>query len=165
MVIVMKNRILLALSGLFLLTGRVFADAIPSEVPAEPVALASATLRQGNLGVSGAEVSTTLLTLMTIVGLLFLGSYLLKRFRVVSGPANHGVSVVGQIPMSVKEKLLIIQVGDEKILVGSAAGNMRTLHRWASPEEEPLPSAESPVFARLLRAKTAAPARGKEASV
>ncbi|MBD2858441.1 FliO/MopB family protein [Spongiibacter sp. KMU-158] len=107
-----------------------------------------------SVGVGAAELSQTIVGLAAIVGLLFLASFLMKRFKLVQPSAAGEVSVVSQIPLSVKEKLLVLQIGDEKILVGNAAGNMRTLHRWASPAEQQDSLPKTPVFARLLKNTT-----------
>ncbi len=117
----------------------------------QPVALT-----ERSIGVGAGELSQTVFGLAVVVGILFLASFFLERTKLLSAGSDCDVSVVKQIPISVKEKLLVLQIGDEKILVGNAAGNMRTLHRWASPATEELESKSPAVFSQLIQKQLSA---------
>jgi flagellar protein FliO/FliZ len=91
-------------------------------------------------------VGSLLFVIVCIVGL----TWLLRRSRLVSTTGQAGVTLVSQIPLSMKEKLLVVQVGDEKLLIGCTATAINTLHCWASsPDDESGKPQESP-FAKLL---------------
>lgn len=99
----------------------------------------------GQLDISGLLGSLLLVSLCIVVLM-----WLLRKSRLVAGPNQAGVAVVGQIPLSMKEKLLVVQVGDEKLLLGCTATAINTLHTWSSPQgsDEVIPQ-DSP-FAKLL---------------
>ena len=59
-------------------------------------------------------IGSLLFVILCIVGL----TWLLRRSRLVSASGQGGVTLVSQIPLSMKEKLLVVQVGDEKLLLG-----------------------------------------------
>ena len=68
---------------------------------------------------------------------------------------------VSQIPLGMKEKLLVLQVGEERLLVGCTPASMQTLHRW---DAEALPEqtiAATGDFAALLKKRLAG--KGEEA--
>ena len=91
-------------------------------------------------------IGSLLFVILSIVGLM----WLLKRSRLVAATGQSGVSLVSQIPLSMKEKLIVVQVGDEKLLLGCTAAAINTLHSWPSaPDDENTKPPES-AFAKLL---------------
>jgi flagellar protein FliO/FliZ len=122
--------------------------ALPLKVFAEDVAANSAVAPMPvgpSFDVAG-MVGSLLFVIVCIVGL----TWLLRRSRLVSATGQAGVTLVSQIPLSMKEKLLVVQVGDEKLLIGCTATAINTLHCWASsPDAENAKPQESP-FAKLL---------------
>lgn len=138
-----KTKTLGALTGLLPLSTMADMAAVEKSAKVVPIA-------ERSIGVGAGELSQTAVGLAVIVSLLFLGSFFLKRFKLLSPALGGEVRVINQIPLSAKEKLLVLQVGEEKILVGNGGGNMRTLHRWASPAGVGEDQAATPVFARLL---------------
>lgn len=129
-----------------LLSAAIFA--LPLKGFAEDVAAnsAAAPMPVGpSFDVAG-MVGSLLFVIVCIVGL----TWLLRRSRLVSTTGQAGVTLVSQIPLSMKEKLLVVQVGDEKLLIGCTATAINTLHCWASsPDDENAKPLESP-FAKLL---------------
>ncbi|CAA0090694.1 Flagellar protein FliO [Zhongshania aliphaticivorans] len=107
---------------------------------------AAANLPAGpNFDVTG-MVSSLVFVILCIVGLM----WMLRRSRLVAGTGQAGVKLVSQIPLSMKEKLLVVQVGDEKLLLGCTTTAINTLHSWASaPDDENTKPPES-AFAKLL---------------
>jgi flagellar protein FliO/FliZ len=105
-----------------------------------------------NLPIAGGEDVIGLLgSLMLMAALLIAGMWFLRRLRAAQAPKLSGIAVVSQIPLGVKEKLLVVQVGDQSLLVGCTPSSMQTLHSWPTAE---LPEAEkSKDFAALLKEK------------
>jgi len=90
-------------------------------------------------------------SLVAVVVLIFLLAWGLKRVQ--SGKAGPGsvIHVVAALAMSTRERVVLIQVGDEQILVGVGPGGMRTLHVLDHPlEVQPGVNGQS-AFARRLR--------------
>ena len=112
-----------------------------------PAPVLPTTPGMGQFVISGLLGSLILVSLCIVVLM-----WLLRKSRLVAGPKQAGVAVVGQIPLSMKEKLLVVQIGDEKLLLGCTSTSINTLHTWSSPGSEDgdasLPQ-NSP-FAKLL---------------
>lgn len=71
--------------------------------------------------------------LSLILGLLFVAAWLVRRFQGVHGGDTRAIQVVSQLPMGVKERILLLRVGDENILVGCTPQSIRPLHSWQGP--------------------------------
>lgn len=97
----------------------------------------------------GARVVFFLLIVVTlIIGL----AWLLHRTRMVSGFSNNGqgaLKVVATLPLGMKEKVAVIQVGEQQIVVGITAQNMTLLTELEQPL--PVPEQSTVTFAELLK--------------
>jgi flagellar protein FliO/FliZ len=88
------------------------------------------------------------LSLVAIVGLIFAVSWVLKRFK-LAGPRGRGqITVVDQLALGPRERIMLIRVGESQVLVG--VGGVVGLAPLAAPIalQEPTPA---PVFADRLR--------------
>ncbi len=81
-----------------------------------PEPLAMANLWQLTLGM--------LVVLGLIVGL----AWLLKRSGKFQSMTGNGLRVLGSLSMSTREKVVLLQVGEQQVLVGVAPGCVRALH-------------------------------------
>ncbi len=76
--------------------------------------------------------STTLLT--TVVGLMLVLSiigglaWLIKRTGRFSNSANGAIKVLAAMPLGPRERAVLLEVGDEQILVGVTSQHIQTLH-------------------------------------
>lgn len=70
-----------------------------------------------------------LLGLTLIIGLLFAGAYLLRK---LNGGRSFGqagpMRIVGGLMISARERIVLLEVGDEWIVVGIVPGQIKTLH-------------------------------------
>jgi flagellar protein FliO/FliZ len=125
--------------------------------------LPASTPSMAELDISGL-LGSLLLVVLCIVAVM----WLLRKSRLISGPSQAGVAVVGQIPLSMKEKLLVVQVGDEKLLLGCTSAAINTLHTWTSPQDSDTPISQNSPFAKLLARmpkQTAKTTAGRESGV
>ena len=80
-------------------------------------------------GVSGSAILQMLFGLLLIIGLLFAGAYLLRK---LNGGRSFGQSgpmrIVGGLMISARERIVLLEVGDEWIVVGIVPGQIKTLH-------------------------------------
>lgn len=97
---------------------------------------------------AGVDISGMLGAFVLVLGCLFVVSWFLRRSRLVSAPNQAGVNVIAQLPLNMKEKLLVVQVGEERLLLGATPGCIRTLHSWKA-EALPPPAAQES-FASVL---------------
>ena len=130
----------LAAVTLYLVASPLFAQDVASKPTAATSLPAGPTF-----DVTG-MIGSLLFVILCIVGL----TWLLRRSRLVPATGQGGVTLVSQIPLSMKEKLLVVQVGDEKLLLGCTATAINTLHSWASSPDDINAKPPESAFAKLL---------------
>ena len=94
-------------------------------------------------GVSGSAILQMLFGLLLIIGLLFAGAYLLRK---LNGGRSFGQSgpmrIVGGLMISARERIVLLEVGDEWIVVGIVPGQIKTLHTLPKGEIQSVGSNE-----------------------
>ncbi len=85
-----------------------------------------------------------LLSLIFILLIIFFAAWFLKRTALVNGAADGQLKVIGGVSLGQREKVVILQVGQEQILVGVTTTHITKLHTLSKPIEvkssEPLPT-------------------------
>jgi flagellar protein FliO/FliZ len=99
------------------------------------------------------------LALGLVLALVFALAWLMRRMRGTRRPGAPGIDVLAELALGPKERAVLLQVDRVRLLVGVAAGQVRTLH--VLPDAEcvvaghagaPAPAdTPSPNFADLLR--------------
>lgn len=96
-------------------------------------------------GVPGAALLQTLLGLAIIIGVLFFGTYVLRRFNGGKTFGNSGpMRVVGGLMLSVRERIVLIEVDETWIVVGIVPGQIKTLLTLPKGEIPASGSSEKP---------------------
>jgi flagellar protein FliO/FliZ len=97
-------------------------------------------------GIGGAFVA-----LILVLGLILGLAWLLKRMPGTGLGLRHNdqLRVVTTLSVGGKERLMVIQVGGEQLLVGVSPGGISNLHRLAEPLVA-TPAPQLPNFAELL---------------
>ncbi len=112
------------------------------EAPAAPAAV------PGGLG---AQLAQMVFGLLLVVGLIFFLAWLLRRMQ---GSAQRGaqvIEIVGSRAIGPRDRLLLVQVGKEQILIGHTPGSIEALHVMAEPVEVPAAARQAtPEFAQRL---------------
>ena len=99
---------------------------------------------------SVSSVAQLTLSLIAIIALIFAISWVLKRFK-LAGPRGHGeISVLDELTLGPRERILLIRVGDSQVLIGIGAGTVVGLTPLAAPIALS-GAAPAPVFADRLR--------------
>ena len=80
------------------------------------------------------------LSLIFILGILFFATWILRKVSGGQGFGNQKIKVIGGVALSPREKIVLLQIADECLVVGVVPGQIRTLHQVAldkvcSPEE------------------------------
>jgi len=80
-------------------------------------------------GVPGSAMLQTIFGLALIIGLLFLGAYLLRRLNGGKAFGNTGpMRIVGGLMVSPRERIVLLEVGDTWVVIGIVPGQIKTLH-------------------------------------
>ncbi|TWI53913.1 flagellar protein FliO/FliZ [Pseudomonas duriflava] len=98
----------------------------------------------------GSQVAQILLGLLLIIGLILGLAWLVRRMQQVGPKSNQVIKLVAIQHLGPRERLVLVQVGQEQVLVGLTAGRITPLHVMQEPvrlaEEQPA----SPEFAQRL---------------
>ena len=120
-----------------------------SVLAAEPAATAAAAPAVGS-GVAG-QLAQLVLGLLLVLGLIFFLAWLLRRVQ-QAGPAGKGqvIDIVGSRALGPRDRLVLVQVGNEQILLGLSPGSITALHVLKEPVQVPSTEQASPEFAQRL---------------
>lgn len=140
------KKVLGVLPGLVLL-------ALPfSVMAAEPVATAaSAAAPAVSSGVAG-QLTQLVFGLLLVLGLIFFLAWLLRRVQ-QAGPAGKGqvIELIGSRALGPRDRLMLVQVGNEQILLGLSPGTITALHVLKEPVQVPSGTEKAtPEFAQRL---------------
>ena len=91
---------------------------------------------------------------MLVVLAIFLVVWLMRRAGNFRSSIGGSLKILGGISLGTKERLLVVQVGDEQLLIGVAPGSISKLHVLEKPLEEieQTTLAEHPFASRLKQA-------------
>jgi len=80
-----------------------------------------------------------LLSLILILLIIFFAAWFLKRYAHVNGAVNGQLKVLGGIALGQREKVVLLQIGEEQIVVGVTSSQITHLYTLTEPikiEEE-----------------------------
>lgn len=101
-----------------------------------------------------ANLSEVFLTLLLVVGLIFLLAWLFKRTGYHQFSSQSAIKVKSCLPLSSKEKLLIIEVDGEQLLIGVAPGYIGKIKKLKAPldnTDKSQPTGFSKTLSQLLQ--------------
>ncbi|WP_375739177.1 flagellar biosynthetic protein FliO [Pseudomonas boanensis] len=116
-----------------------------SALAAEPAAVAP-----GAGSGMAAQLGQLALGLLLVVGLIFLLAWLLRRVQQLSPRGGQAIKLVSSQSLGPRDRLVLVQVGSEQILLGLSAGSITPLHVLKEPVQVPDSQAASPEFAQRL---------------
>ncbi|MFJ7108013.1 flagellar biosynthetic protein FliO [Pseudomonas sp. NPDC098740] len=129
-----------------------FVLALPfSVLAAEPVATATAAAAPAvSSGVAG-QLTQLVFGLLLVLGLIFFLAWLLRRVQ-QAGPAGKGqvIELIGSRALGPRDRLMLVQVGNEQILLGLSPGTITALHVLKEPVQVPSTEKATPEFAQRL---------------
>jgi len=89
-----------------------------------------------------------LLGLLLVLALIAALTYLLKRLP-GSGAASGAIALIASLPLGSRERLLLVAIGDEQILLASSSAGIALLHVLQKPLPKTSASKESAFAAQL----------------
>ncbi|WP_438969999.1 flagellar biosynthetic protein FliO [Methylophaga sp.] len=82
---------------------------------------------------SAVNLLQTLMGLLVVLGCIVLVAWLLKRTNSFHTAANGKLRVIAGIPLGTREKAVLVQIGEEQILLGVTPQQINTLHKLEKP--------------------------------
>ncbi|NZA27889.1 flagellar biosynthetic protein FliO [Luteimonas sp. SJ-92] len=109
---------------------------------------APAAVKVGAHAPSGPGLVGGFFALVLVLGLIVGLAWLLKRMPGGGFRQADGLRIVASLQLGAKERAVVVQVGDDQLLLGVGPGSVSTLYRLAQPLPEPAP-AQMPQFKKL----------------
>ncbi|AVH39962.1 flagellar biosynthetic protein FliO [Pseudomonas monteilii] len=129
----------LAALAVLLVSNACLAAATPAATPATP---------PGSLG---GQLAQMVFGLLLVVGLIFFLAWMLRRLQSTAVKGGQVIEIVGSRAIGPRDRLLLVQVGKEQILIGHTPGSIEALHVLAEPVEVPDGARQAtPEFAQRL---------------
>ncbi|WP_435532912.1 flagellar biosynthetic protein FliO [Vibrio marisflavi] len=99
------------------------------------------------------DLATTLGSLLFVIVVILGLTWLLKRMKVPTLVNQKGLCVVRQLPVGPKERIMIVQAGEEQFLVGVTSQSIQLLSKLDKPltQEELESSSFSTQFSQLFK--------------
>jgi flagellar protein FliO/FliZ len=90
---------------------------------------------------SASGLLRVVLALIVVLAAVLAAAWLARRMRAFSGGgASASLEMLAQLPLGTRERAVLVRVGDCRVLIGVAPGNVRTLH-VLGPGTQPLADA------------------------
>jgi flagellar protein FliO/FliZ len=91
------------------------------------------TLTKQNSALSTSALVETLLGLLLVLAIIVLLAWLVKRTNRFTSSANGQMKILGGLSLGPRERAVLIQVGDQQLLVGVTSQHVQTLHVLDTP--------------------------------
>ncbi|MGC9423360.1 flagellar biosynthetic protein FliO [Vibrio sp.] len=79
------------------------------------------------------DLATTFGSLLFVVVLILCLAWLLKRMRVTTLGQQKEFQVIRQLPIGTRERLMIVQAGDEQFLIGVTTQSIQLISKLSTP--------------------------------
>ena len=99
---------------------------------------------------AGTNVAQMIIGLAFVLVLVFSIAWVLRRVGGVSLTGGSALKVIGGMSMGSRERVVLLQVGDEQLLVGVSPGRIQTLHVLETPIEIEQQAVGASIFAEKL---------------
>ncbi len=121
--------------------------------PCAAIAQTNSPTSPTSMAPTNLDLATTLGSLVLVIGVILLLAWLLKRMKLPALGQQKGLRIVSQLPVGPKERISVIQVGDEQFLVGITSQSIQTLAKLEKPlnEQELAGSAFANQFSQLMK--------------
>ncbi len=88
--------------------------------------------------------------LLLVIGLIFFLAWLVRRMQQVVPRGGQVIQLLASQSLGTRERLLLVEVGGEQILLGLTPGNITALHVLAKPVSAVSAQPATPEFAQRL---------------
>jgi len=101
------------------------------------------------------DSATMIMSLLMVLALIVVSAWVLKKFNMVN-KSVAGMKVVTSLPLGHKEKLVVVEVGDEQLLLAVSSGHVSLIKTLDKPLEigEAVPLEISQTFSRFFAKPT-----------
>lgn len=97
------------------------------------------------------SILTTLGSLVFVIAFILVLAFLLKKMRLPALGQQKDLMIIRQLPIGTKEKLLIVQAGEEQFLVGATSHSIQLISKLEQPLSSGSQTGEHPFAGQLNR--------------
>ena len=87
---------------------------------------------------SAGSLAQVTLSLLLVLAAVFAAAWVVRRLRGFGKFGANIIQIIADAPLGTKERAVLIQVGDQQLLVGVTAGQVNLLHVLAEPVIPPV---------------------------
>jgi flagellar protein FliO/FliZ len=98
----------------------------------------------------GGQVLQLLLGLLLVIGVIFLLAWLMRRVQQIVPRGGRVIKILATQALGPRDRLVLVQVGGEQVLLGLTPGNITSLHVLKEPVHLPDAEPASTEFAQRL---------------
>ena len=122
-----------------------------SVLAAEPLANATAAAAPVVGSSIGGQLTQLVLGLLLVLGLIFALAWLLRRVQQAGPRQGQVIELISSRALGARDRLVLVQVGNEQILLGLTPGRITPLHVLKEPVQLPdTAQPATPEFAKRL---------------
>lgn len=114
---------------------------------AEPAGKAATPMAGSDIA---GQLGQLLLGLLLVIGLIFLLAWLLRRVQQLNPRGGQVIKLLSSQALGPRDRLVLVQVGNEQILLGLSAGRITPLHVLKEPVHLSDAEPATPEFAQRL---------------
>lgn len=92
------------------------------------------------------------ISLLLVLVIIFIAAWLLRRYGRFPGVADGNLKVLGALSVGQRERILLLQVGKEQVLVGVTSSKITRLHQLEEPVEMQHQESNASDFSKKLQA-------------
>ena len=117
-----------------------------------PMAWAAETVDAANPapGIGAGQVFTVLAGLAFVLALVVGCGWFVKRFNGIPSARSGAIKVISVLPVGSRERLALVEVGGQQLLLGVTAQQINTLHRFDEPVVDAADIKNNSEFAQKL---------------
>lgn len=125
-----------------------YVETIPEA--STPSTISSSAISSRNVVNSGsiensANITEVLIALLAIVFFIFLIAWIMKRVGYTGMPKNNFMKIKACLPLSSKERLLLVEIGNEQVVIGVVPGSISLIKSLDKPLLVSKPSLDAKV--------------------
>jgi flagellar protein FliO/FliZ len=102
------------------------------------------------------HIGRQILSFLLVIGMILVCAWILKKTRHLTSPQHKNIKVITATPLGIREKLVLIQVGEQQILLGVTPQSINTLYVLQEPLTEHNEKQKMP-FSHFLKPFLATP--------
>ncbi len=128
------------------------SNLLPNPAPVKPINKVLMGNQVGSqLPDQGAYIGQVMMGLVLVLGLIFAIAWVMRRFGQGTLMGGQHMKVVSSLPLGPREKLLLVDVGGEQLLLGVTPGRINCLHNFNAPVVPTDVSSDGSDFSQKLK--------------